>query len=67
MSKFKLVRTESVKENNVAYGIKDNKGVLIWLPKTKTRKEQGHFGQINLIIPDWLAKEIDTLEYEDVD
>lgn len=51
-------------ETEKAIGVKDTRGVVQYLPKSQIEIVKGK-KEIAIHVPDWLAKNLDNLEFED--
>lgn len=61
----KLLTVERIDaETEKAIGVKDIRGVVVYLPKSQVEIVYGK-REVAIHVPDWLAAKNDTLEFED--
>ncbi|MGI4811907.1 MAG: hypothetical protein ACRYGG_00990 [Janthinobacterium lividum] len=60
----KTLVTEIEGETDLAYAIKDTKGVIVWLPKSQISLTKNRLGY-SIILPKWLADKYSDLEFEE--
>jgi len=65
MSKRLVLRVDRIeKETEKAVAVKDTKGYLVYLPKSEIEIVNG-MREVSIHVPEWLAKQKDTLEFEE--
>lgn len=64
-NKMMILTVDSIDaETEKAIGVKDTRGIIVYLPKSQIEIVKG-MREIAIHVPEWLARKNDTLEFEE--